>query len=379
MLASSVRNRLIELNKKSPVTAVDIFCGAGGLTHGLMQAGVGVEAGIDLDPQMEHAYRVNNPGAEFYCWDIAKKQSRSIERLFKQGKPKLLAGCAPCQPFSKLTQAIHNHKAWDLIDHFSRLVKYVRPELVTMENVPELADRGEEVLDGFLRTLDRCGYFVDWRVVDCPHYGIAQRRRRLVLLGSLLGPISVPEGRYRYPSQWKTVRRTIERLLPLDVGEEDARDPLHCASELTPINIKRLQATPHDGGSRRSWPKRLWLDCHKRQSGESYYSIYGRMWWDQPAPTMTTLCTGIGNGRFGHPEQDRSITLREAALFQSFPKSYEFWPRSERVNRKAVGRMIGNAVPPKLGQALGEAILQHVRENKRKRGKTTSAERKKNR
>jgi DNA (cytosine-5)-methyltransferase 1 len=231
-----------------------------------------------------------------------------------------------------------------------------------MENVPELAERGREVFDRFVDRLEKLDYHVDWRIVHCQEYGIPQSRRRLVLLASQLGEIHVPEGRYRYPSQWRTVRKTIGNLTPLDSGEEDISDPMHAASLLSSLNLKRIRATRHNGGTRHDWPDRLVLDCHRKKSGESYFSIYGRMWWDRPAPTMTTLCTGIGNGRFGHPTQDRSITLREAALFQSFPRSYEFWPSDERLNRKAVGRMIGNAVPPKLARALGKSIIDHVSE-----------------
>lgn len=353
-------DRLAEQAAASPICAVDLFCGAGGLTHGLLQAGIKVSAGIDIDEQARHAFERNNPGAKFLCWDVVLKNSPSIDRLFDPDRFKLLAGCAPCQPFSRLTNGKREHRAWNLLDNFGRFVAGIRPELVTMENVPELAERGRDVFQRFLMTLGRGGYFVEWRVVRCVEYGIPQARRRLVLLGSRLGPISVPAGRYRYPCRWKTVRQTIADLPPLASGEEDPDDPLHAASALSPLNLRRIRATRHDGGTRRNWPAGLVLDCHRRESGKSYGSIYARMWWDRPAPTMTTLCTGIGNGRFGHPEQDRAITLREAALFQSFPRDYEFWPREQKLNRKAVGRMIGNAVPPRLAKALGEALLDHV-------------------
>jgi DNA (cytosine-5)-methyltransferase 1 len=131
--------------------------------------------------------------------------------------------------------------------------------------------------------------------------------------------------------------------------------------------MRRIRATPHDGGTKDDWPKNLVLDCHRRESGSRYHSIYGRMWWDQPAPTMTTLCNGIGNGRFGHPEQDRAITLREAALLQTFPPDYEFWPQRSKLKVKAIARMIGNAVPPELARALGEALLDHVHVTERRK------------
>ncbi len=345
----------------SPVSAVDLFCGAGGLTHGLMQAGIKVEAGIDIDRQAEFAYVQNNPGAKFLPWDLSHKNSRSIGKLFRPGKVRLLAGCAPCKPFSKLTNGIKRHNDWDLLDYFGRFIRGVLPDLVTMENVPELADRGEEVFVRFVGVLERLHYCIDWRVVNCSEYGVPQSRRRLVLLGSRLGSIKIPESPYPDPRQWKTVRQTVGDLRALKIGESDPDDPLHGAPLLSALNLRRLQATPLDGGTRKDWPDDLVLDCHRKKSGERYFSIYGRMWWDKPAPTMTTLCTGIGNGRFGHPQQDRSITLREAALFQSFPRRYMFWPRDQKLNRSAVSKLVGNAVPPTLAKALGEAIIQHIR------------------
>lgn len=360
MVSQAIHSRLTDFTADSPVTAVDLFCGAGGLTHGLLQAGIKVEAGIDVDGEMEHAYEENNPGVKFLSWDVAHKNCSSIEKLFALGKYKLLAGCAPCQPFSRLTSGRKKHRSWGLLGNFGRFVSGIVPELVTMENVPELADRGREVFERFVRTLEKLEFCVDWRVVHCSKYGVPQSRRRLVLLASRLGEISIPEGRYPCPSRWKTVRQTIGDLPPLESGEEDPSDPMHAASLLSPTNLMRVRATPHDGGTWKHWPEELVLDCHRRDSGKTYGSVYGRMWWEKPAPTMTTLCTGIGNGRFGHPEQDRSITLREAALFQTFPRSYKFWPSDQKVNRKAVGRMIGNAVPPMLAREVGRAIMDHV-------------------
>ena len=354
------RKRLAERVQHSPISAVDLFCGAGGLTHGLMTSGIRVEAGIEIDEQAEHAFRTNNPGAEFLGWDVARKNYPSIAKLFRPGAIRLLAGCAPCQPFSKLTNGAGTHEAWDLLDNFGRFVRGIVPELVTMENVPELEKRGSEVYLRLVGTLEACGYSVARKVVQCEEYGVPQSRRRLVLLASRLGEIAIPDGRYSSPSRTKTVRQAIGAVRPLASGEEDPDDPLHVASLLSPTNLQRIRATPHDGGTWKHWPAHLVLPCHRKSTGKTYSSIYGRMWWDKPGPTMTTLCTGLGNGRFGHPEQDRAITLREAALLQSFPPGYEFWPPAQKLNRKAVGRMIGNAVPPILAKALGDALVSHV-------------------
>lgn len=348
--------------RASPISAVDLFCGAGGLTHGLLQAGIRVEAGIDIDPEAAHAYSTNNLATRFLCWDVSRKNATTISKLFNKSKYRLLAGCAPCQPFSKLTNGMHRHQSWDLLKSFARFVKVIKPELVSMENVPELAARGRDVFQHFLATLKRAGYHVDWRIVNCAEYGAPQVRKRLVLLASRLGPITVPTGRRRQSREWKTVRQAIGRLPSVEAGEIDVRDPIHVAAALSKLNRRRIRATPHDGGTKCDWPKHLLLDCHRRSTGARYHSIYGRMWWDRPAPTMTTLCNGIGNGRFGHPDQDRAITLREAALLQSFPRDYDFWPSEETVSAKAVGRFIGNAVPPILARALGRALVAHVKE-----------------
>lgn len=360
MASRTVIDRLEKKVASSPVSAVDLFCGAGGLTHGLMRSGIAVEAGIDVDAQCRFAYERNNPSVKFVERDVAEIDAPTVSALFRPDAIRLLAGCAPCQPFSKLTNGQDEHRSWNLLDRFGVLVETIRPELVTMENVPELIKRGRSVFERFRDVLRRADYQVACDVVNCCDYGVPQSRRRLVLLASRLGPLAIPPGNYRRPSRRKTVRQAIGLLPPLKSGEYDPDDSLHVASRLSDLNLRRIRATPRDGGCRRDWPEELVLDCHRRKSGERYHSIYGRMWWDRPAPTMTTLCTGIGNGRFGHPEQDRSISLREAAILQSFPKGYEFWPVRDILNRKAVGRMIGNAVPPALAKALGKAILDHV-------------------
>lgn len=341
------------------ISAVDLFCGAGGLTYGLRQAGIAVVAGIDIDTQSQHAFEVNNAPAKFLTWDLGKTRSSQVGELFEPKTIRLLAGCAPCQPFSKYTNGKDKHQKWKLLLNFARYIRDLRPEVVTMENVPELETRGKEIFEEFTSSLYKQGYSIDWAVVDCADYGVPQHRKRLVLLASTLGELLIPaptvDGVHH-----KTVRETIEELAPLASGGQDAHDRLHVAALLSDTNLERVRATPHDGGTRASWPEHLLPDCYKRKSGARYTSVYGRLRWDKPANTMTTLCTGLGNGRFGHPVQDRAISLREAALFQSFPPEYEFWPQDKKLHRGAIARMIGNAVPPQLGNVLGQAILDHV-------------------
>lgn len=339
------------------IYAIDLFCGAGGLTYGLRQAGINVVAGIDIDPDTEHAYSINNKPSRYILKDIADVTPEELDALYPKDGIKLLAGCAPCQPFSKLTNGTDGHKSFNMLDYFGRLITSIKPDLVMMENVPELTFRGKDVFARFLKTLQDNSYEYDCKVLSCFEYGVPQSRKRLVLLASKIGKIGIPAGTYSIDSIEVTVKHAISSLPPIEAGEICNADFLHAAAKCSNLNMKRLRATKPDGGSRDSWPDELILDCHKKESGKSYKAIYGRMWWDRPAPTITTLCLGIGNGRFGHPEQNRAMSMREAALLQSFPVGYEFWPADKKVSRKAISRMIGNAVPPMLAKALGNALI----------------------
>lgn len=246
------------------------------------------------------------------------------------------------------------------MDEFGRLVKEVHPDIVTMENVPAIASfKLKSVLADFVEVLHEEKYFVKYQVVYCPDYGIPQTRKRLVLLASHLGDIRlIPPTHTK--DNYVTVLDTIGNLPPLEAGEGSPTDTLHRCRALSPLNMQRIMATPY-GGSWKDWPEELLLDCHKKEGGKSFGSVYGRMVWEEPAPTMTTLCTGIGNGRFGHPEQNRAISAREAALFQTFPTTYKFFPNEHEVSLVKASRYIGNAVPPRLGEVIAESIKQHLR------------------
>lgn len=342
------------------ITAIDLFCGAGGLTRGLLDAGVRVKAGYDIDAACEYPYNANNDGAKFVKRSVDDVGRDEILGLLGSSGIRLIAGCAPCQPFSKYRQGkdTRNDQKWGLLYQFERIVWEAEPELVTMENVPELAKH--EVFEDFKLSLEDLGYFVDAAVVDGRNYGIPQCRQRLVLVASRLGPISVPLPTHS-PDEYATVKQAIGHLPPIAAGQQHPDDPLHAASGLSEINRKRIrQSKP--GGTWRDWDPELVAACHRKASGKTYPSVYGRMRWDEPSPTMTTQCYGFGNGRFGHPEQDRAISLREAAIFQSFPEGYRFVPESVKIQFNPVGRMIGNAVPVKLGEAIGRTLLDHVAE-----------------
>lgn len=338
------------------IVAVDLFCGAGGLTRGLENSGINVALGIDIDPACEFPYSANNT-AEFLLKSVKGLSAAELKKAYGQAKFTLLGGCAPCQPFSKyrLGKSDETDGRWNLLQEFQRLVFEVKPTMVTMENVPRLAE--QTIFADFVAALEDAGYHVHSEVVRCADYGVPQQRERLVLLASKLGSLKmIPPTHAHKP---RTVRQVIANLPPLSAGDEHPDDPLHQTATLAPINLRRIKASK-PGGTWRDWNADLVAACHRKRSGKTYPSVYGRMCWDEPAPTMTTQFFGFGNGRFGHPEQNRAISLREGAIIQSFPKAYRFIEPGQPIHFKTIGRLIGNAVPVKLGEAIGRSIRAHV-------------------
>lgn len=341
------------------IACVDLFCGVGGLTHGLIRGGINVVAGIDVDPECRFPYEANN-AATFLEKDVSCLSGDELPKLWPNGSVSMLAGCAPCQSFSTYSrkgrkQRIDNK--WRLAAEFGRLIHETSPDIVTMENVPQLLDH--QIFNRFLESLS--DYHVWSRVVECYRYGIPQTRKRLVLLASRFGPISLREPSIDDEKLHSTVRNAISRLPNLKAGEFDKNDRLHWACKLSDINLRRIRASK-PGGTWRDWPEELIAGCHQKKSGATYPSVYGRMEWNQPAPTITTQCFGYGNGRFGHPDQDRAITLREAALLQTFPRTYKFLPEGKRPAFYIMGRLIGNAVPVRLGEVIAQSVLRHLAE-----------------
>jgi DNA (cytosine-5)-methyltransferase 1 len=339
------------------IQAIDLFCGVGGLTRGLADAGIDVRLGVDVDPACEYPYTANND-ALFLLESVEKVNAEHLASYYDKGAIKLLAGCAPCQTFSTYNQKADDKDGrWWLLSHFSRLVKEILPDLVTMENVPGLQDQA--VFKLFVNNLRRLDYHVWYNVVDCSEYGIPQQRNRLVLLASKFGEIQLMEPIAKTEKEKCTVWDAIGSLPPIEAGSCDPNDSLHKASSLTELNLRRIKASK-PSGSWRDWPEELIADCHKKHSGKTYPSVYGRMSWSEPAPTMTTQFFGFGNGRFGHPEQNRAISLREGAILQSFPSNYKFIAPGEKIFQKAIGRLIGNAVPVKLGEVIGCSMNKHL-------------------
>ena len=336
------------------VAAVDVFCGAAGLSFGLASSGIPIAGGIDVDPACRYAFE-SNIGATFLERDIRDVSAEDVEELFGKANIRVLAGCAPCQPFSGYTTKRREvDDRWQLLFEFLRLVKSLKPEVVTVENVPRLAKLPLWKL--FVEQLEKVGYYVSWSIVDTSGFGVPQARVRLVLLASRLGALDLQK-----PSKLKlpTVRSAIGKLPPIDAGRKNSVDELHVTRALTPRNLARIRASKQ-AGTWRDWPTEMRVDCHQLSSGKTYPSVYGRMSWDKPSPTITTQFYGFGNGRFGHPVQDRAISLREGALLQSFPAKFRFVPPGKRINFREVGRLIGNAVPPALGEAIGRAIMAHI-------------------
>lgn len=346
------------VKEASPAVAVDLFCGAGGLSFGMKQAGVAINAGIDLDPACRHPFETNVE-ANFYKRDVAGLSPEFVSSLFPEGSVRVLAGCAPCQPFSSYaTKAGKRKKDWDILSKFANLITAIEPEIVTMENVPQL--KSHEVFKEFLNCIDKANYRYGYDIVRCAEYGVPQRRRRLVLLASKIGDIELVPATHS-KSQFVTVRDTIQYLEKIEAGSASESDPLHKSSGLSRRNLERIRNSK-PGGTWRDWDAELRADCHAKLTGRTYQSVYGRMRWNEVAPTLTTQFHGFGNGRFGHPVQNRAISLREGALLQTFPREYSFVAEDEPVRISSIARLIGNAVPVKIGEAIGRSIIAHLEE-----------------
>lgn len=344
---------------------VDLFCGVGGLTCGMEQAGLSVVAGFDNDITCKFPYTHNN-NSVFYCKDIRKITSEEIDRCYNPFAIKVLVGCAPCQPFSTMSYKKfksnlnrEQDSKYNLLSEFGRIIKKTQPAIISMENVPEI--RKAKVFFEFISILRDNGYYTDGgKVIYCPDYGIPQNRHRFVLLASKFGEIHLLPP--THDRKTISIKPFIDKLPRIKAGETCSSDYLHRSAKLSPINLKRIRfSTP--GGTWRDWPKELVCNCHRKESGKTFSSVYGRMSWDKIGSTITTQFVYYGTGRYGHPEQDRALSLREGALLQTFPIDYEFVPKNVvSYNMRDVARQIGNAVPVRLGEIIGLSIIKHIKE-----------------
>lgn len=348
--------------------AIEVFSGCGGLSCGLEAAGFEVLSAVEIDKTAADTYKTNHPNVDVVVNDVRKvKTSYFLQKHnLRRGELELLAGCSPCQGFSRLRKDADGDSdpRNQLVHEYVRLVRGLMPKTIFMENVPGLinTDRGLEVFHPVRDQLKRLGYHVDYKVIDAVGYGVPQFRKRFVLLGSRYKhhQIQIPDRTHVTPQEilagenklpWNTVRDTIYNVPPLENGEVSDRIPLHKCTHNGELNLRRIQSVPHDGGSRVAFPDELVLECH-RNYPDGFRDVYGRMSWDRPSPTLTGGCINITKGRFVHPDQDRGISLYEAAKLQSFPDNYLFTG-----NIGQIALQIGNAVPVRLAEAMGAQLL----------------------
>ncbi|MCK6686436.1 DNA cytosine methyltransferase [Enterobacter asburiae] len=338
--------------------AIDLFSGGGGLSQGLVQAGYDVVAAVELDSNAISTYEQNHPSTKLISHDIRLVSANALQSLLKGGALDLLAACPPCQGFSSLTSA---NKIEDprnsLIMEVGRLVRELKPRTLMIENVPGLMTRGRSYLSAFLKILDQEGYIYSYKVLQVADYGVPQFRKRFVLLAGLGFEIPIPEQTHsgkptgdKLP--WLTVNDAISNMpesieLPQSylMGGPEALN-WHVTRSISDMTKKRLEYIK-PGGSRFDLPDELRPDCHKGNNN-GFSNVYGRMSWDKPSPTITSGCTTLSKGRFGHPDRLRTISIREAALLQTFPYDYKFNASSI----DSICRIIGNALPCKFAEVM---------------------------
>lgn len=345
--------------RRKPI-AIDLFCGAGGATQGLRDAGFRIALGVDIDRDSLNSYKSNHPSVQTMCADLSKVSARSILRKagLSRGQCDLLIGCPPCQGFSshRLGKSGAQDPRNQLVEAYARLIVAIRPRYFIFENVPGLKKDKQHWI-GALKRLRSAGYTFSVTILDAADFGVAQHRKRLTVVGTRLQQVTVgvPTPTHYNPvsgknPRWKTVRQEIGRLQKLESGAASSTDPLHFASSHTPGVMKLIKSVPLNGGSRKDLPVELVLDCHLKHDGHK--DVYGRLSWDKPSVTITSGCTQPSRGRFLHPEQDRGISLREAAVLQGFPKKYVF-----KGTKQSIALQIGNALPPPLAYQLGRLII----------------------
>ncbi len=333
------------------------------MTRGLLDAGITVLRGVDIDARVKDTYEQNNPPAKFVQKNVRAPTLSTILGNVQRSEYDflVLAGCAPCQPYSSLVKRRSRSNKGSLVAAFGRLVEKLEPDAVILENVPGLEGaKGGLIWTRFVNKLNRLGYLAQYATIDSKDYGVPQARKRLVLLAGKGFEIRLPPMKYgptsRGRRKYKTVRTAIARYRAIKVGT-GSRVLNHISQRLDSVNLERIKLIPKNGGSLSDIPKKYWVPC-RRKHPKSHAETYGRMWWDKPAPTLTSKCTSLSNGRFGHPSQNRPISIREAAALQTFAPRYKF------PNMPALaGFWIGNAVPVSLARSLGEAVVETITRN----------------
>lgn len=355
------RNRGKRNAKRRPGGVVDVFCGVGGLSLGFRRAGFKIAGGIDLDEAGRYAFE-RYTGGRFVKADVGNLDSSLVTKLLGSSRPRILIGCAPCRSFSEYNKKGRG-RTWNLLPAFARLIEECDPDIVSMENVWRLLEyRGGRVFGTFVNRLSAAGYDVTWYVVSCASYGISQRRKRLVLFASKRGFVDLLPASHEEAT---TLRSVIGGMRRLAAGAVDAHDRFHRTQGLSDLNLRRLKKN-RPGGTWRDWPSQLRVACHETKRGKEFASVYGRLRWDEVGPTITTQFFKVGCGRFGHPTQHRALSLREGAMLQTFPTRFQFAPPGEKIALDRIGRLIGNAVPVRLGEVIALSIKRHVEQHYRR-------------
>ena len=336
------------------IKAIDFFCGAGGLTRGLLDAGIYVAAGVDNDERIRHTYETNNQPSHFISKDIKDVDIGALRAQLGITSMDFVVytACTPCQPFSTLNTMKGEDTRKSLLQDFANIIDESPPDFIIVENVPGLNNAiGKEISREFVKTLDRHGFRKDDSMLDAKDFGVPQTRKRFILVASRHGQPSLPTPT-KPSGRFSTVRDYIEGYPIIGDGEQSHEYKNHVARRLPPHHKRIVEAIPLDGGSRNDVrDTSILLKCHQRNPN-AHKDVFGRMAWDQPGPTLTCRCTDVYCGRFIHPEQHRGLSLREAAALQTFPDDYEFFGKS--ILEKS--RQIGNAVPVELAKQLGRVI-----------------------
>ena len=333
------------------------------MSFGMRQVGIHILAGLDSDKNCRETYLKNNPEAKFILADITRSETSILSDTgISTGDDNLVfIGCSPCQYWSIInTDRKKSEKNTNLLTHFHRFVEYYNPGYIVIENVPGIKRNAEKSkLNIFISFLEENGYGYDEGVINANFYGVPQNRKRFVLVASRVNKnIKLP-----LPDDVGPVVRNFigagNGFEKIGAGHKDKTDFRHSCAGLSDTMLLRLALTPKDGGTRKSWSSRedLQIETYKGRD-DCFRDVYGRMFWDKPAPTITTRFTSLSNGRFGHPEENRAISLREGAALQTFPHSYKFYSGSMETTAK----MIGNAVPPELARRIG-LVLQGNKSN----------------
>lgn len=348
-------------NRENKLKAIDFFCGAGGMTNGMIQAGINVLTGIDIASDCKDTYEKNN-NAKFIEADINDYSPDKLAEdtgIVTNDDSLVFIGCSPCQYWTKIrTDKTKSRMTRNLLGRFKVFVDHFRPGYVVIENVPGLCRSNEnKVLNEFKDFLSKSNYVFDDDVINANEYGVPQHRQRYLFVATRLSEgINIPETEV---NENLTVRNSIGEhngFIKIPQNHKDESDFMHTAAGLSEKNLKRIMLTTPNGGTRYCWKDNpdLQIDAYKNND-HIFRDVYGRMWWDKPAPTITTRFNSLSNGRFGHPEEHRAISLREGATLQTFQKDYVF----EGSNNASIARHIGNAVPPELARRVGTTLSMH--------------------